>query len=89
MCDWMRITYRCGHTREYYTYECIAYLSGRRGCALTRHESVNDAFSGNIGSALINETVRLRMRIAVCPLVSEVHLAVSYEGRMNVDGWNH
>ena len=76
----MRITYRCGHIREYYTYECIAYLSGRRGCALTRHELVNDAFAGIIGSALINLTARLRTRIAVCPLASKVHLVVSGEG---------
>lgn len=42
MCEWMRVAYRCGHTREYYTYECGVYLSGRRGCAMTRHELVKE-----------------------------------------------
>ena len=42
MCEWTRVIYLCGHTREYYSYECSVYLSGRTGCALTRHELVNE-----------------------------------------------
>lgn len=38
MCEWTRVIYLCGHTREYYSYECSVYLSGRTGCALTRHD---------------------------------------------------
>ena len=69
MCEWTRVTYLCGHTREYYTYECSVYLSGRTGCALTRHELVNECIFQVHGLALITITVGLRTRIAVRPRV--------------------